>query len=135
MFEKECIQSRGFKNVTGADGKITGFQITIRSHYYRGVWLSQLRPATITADGETFTGGQITWTINGVTYTQAEMAAIGDVHWGVLEPAVLTVSKEGGLSSGPHDIELSYTYSCSYFPPFLDTVLGSKPQKRTLVLV
>lgn len=48
---------------------------------------------------------------------------------------MLTVDKKGGLSTGKHDIELSYTYSCSYFPPFLDTVLGSKVHKRSLVLV
>ncbi|WNS43985.1 DUF6379 domain-containing protein [Paenibacillus sp. MMS20-IR301] len=135
MFDKECIQSRGFKNSKDAAGRTTGFQLTIRSLYYRGVWLSQLRPAVITVDGETFSGEQITWTINGVTYTQGEMASLGNIHWGVLDPAVFTVVKAGGLSSGPHDIELSYTYSCSYFPPSLDTVLGMKPQKRTLVLV
>ncbi|WP_219621297.1 C-glycoside deglycosidase beta subunit domain-containing protein [Neobacillus cucumis] len=110
MLEKPCIQSRGFKNVE-SNGKIIGFQVNIRSLYYRGLWLSQLRPATVSLNGETFTGDQITWTINGVTYTQAEMASLGDVHWGILEPATLTVAKEGGLESGSHDIEVSYTYS------------------------
>jgi hypothetical protein len=133
MLEKPCIQSRGFKNVE-RNGKVIGFQVNIRSLYYRGLWLSQLRPATVTVDGETFSGDQITWTINNVTYTQAEMAELGDVHWGLLEPATLTVTKEGGLESGSHDIEVNYTYSCSYFPPVVDTVLGGT-QKRTLILV
>ncbi|MEH7155745.1 C-glycoside deglycosidase beta subunit domain-containing protein [Neobacillus drentensis] len=133
MLEKPCIQSRGFKNVV-RDGEIVGFQVNIRSLYYRGLWLSQLRPATVTVNGETFLGEQITWTINGVTYTQAEMAEIGDVHWGLLEPATLTVAKEGGLESGSHEIEVNYTYSCSYFPPVADTVLGGA-QKRTLIMV
>jgi len=132
--EKPCIQSRGFKNVE-KDGKIIGFQVNIRSLYYRGLWLSQLRPATVSVDGETFTGDQITWTINGVTYSQAEMASLGDVHWGILEPATLTVAKEGGLESGSHCIEVSYTYSCSYFPPVADTVLGAIPHKRKLIMV
>ncbi|MBT2654774.1 hypothetical protein J7E81_05860 [Bacillus sp. ISL-18] len=134
MLEKPCIQSRGFRNVE-KDGKIIGFQVNIRSLYYRGLWLSQLRPATVSVDGETFSGDQITWTINGVTYTQTEMIALGDVHWGILEPATLTVAKEGGLKSGSHDIEVSYTYSCSYFPPVADTVLGAIPHKRKLILV
>ena len=38
----------------------------IRSHYYRAVWLPQLRPATVTVDGEKFEGAQITWTIGGL---------------------------------------------------------------------
>jgi hypothetical protein len=133
MLEKPCIQSRGFKNVE-ENGKIIGFQVNIRSLYYRGLWLSQLRPATVTVDGELFSGEQITWTINGVTYTQIEMAQLGTVHWGLLEPATLTVAKAGGLEPGSHEIEVNYTYSCSYFPPVVDTVLGGV-QKRSLILV
>lgn len=134
MLERECIQSRGFRNVE-SEGKITGFQFNIRSLYYRGLWLSQLRPATITVDGETFSGNQITWTINGVTYEQDDMLKLGDVHWGLLDPATLTVRKEGGLKPGEHDIELTYQYSSSYFPPAMDTLLSSAPHNRTLILV
>lgn len=134
MLERECIQSRGFRNVE-SQGKITGFQFNIRSLYYRGLWLSQLRPATITVDGETFSGDQITWTINGVTYEQEEMLKLGEVHWGLLEPATLIVRKEGGLKPGTHDIELTYQYSSSYFPPAMDTLLSSAPHNRTLILV
>jgi hypothetical protein len=134
MLDRECIQSRGFRNVEN-QGKITGFQFNIRSLYYRGLWLSQLRPATITVDGETFSGDQITWTISGVTYEQEEMLKLGEVHWGLLEPATLTVRKEGGLKSGTHDIELTYQYSSSYFPPAMDTLLSSAPHNRTLILV
>lgn len=134
MLEKECIQSRGFRNVVN-QGKNTGFQFNIRSLYYRGLWLSQLREATITVDGETFSGNQITWTINGITYEQEEMLTLGNVHWGLLEPATLTVRKENGLKSGSHDIELTYQYSSSYFPPAIDTLLSSAPHNRTLILV
>jgi len=134
MLEKECIQSRGFRNVVN-QGKNTGFQFNIRSLYYRGLWLSQLRPATITVDGETFSGNQITWTINDITYEQEEMLTLGNVHWGLLEPATLTVRKEGGLKPGSHDIELTYQYSSSYFPPSMDTLLSSAPYNRTLILV
>ncbi|AQR96744.1 C-glycoside deglycosidase beta subunit domain-containing protein [Clostridium saccharoperbutylacetonicum] len=134
MLDRECIQSRGFRNVEN-QGKITGFQFNIRSLYYRGLWLSQLRPATITVDGETFSGDQITWTISGVTYEQEKMLKLGDVHWGLLEPATLTVRKEGGLKPGTHDIELTYQYSSSYFPPAMDTLLSSAPHNRTLILV
>ncbi|MEJ2759171.1 MAG: DUF6379 domain-containing protein [Anaerolineales bacterium] len=136
MLEKECIQSRGFRNVT-EDDKIVGFQVSFRSLYYRGVWLSQLRPATLVVDGETFSGDQITWTIGGKVYEQEELAQYGDVNWSLLEPAVLTVRKPGGLTQGFHDIELSYTYSASYLPPFMDTIFGEResPFKRRLILV
>lgn len=134
MLEKECIQSRGFRNV-GKDGKIIGFQFNIRSLYYRGIWLSQLRPATIKVDEEVFSGDQITWTINGVTYKQDEMYELGDVHWGLLELATLTIFKEGGLKQGEHNIELTYAYSSSYMPPAMDELISNKLHKRKLILV
>jgi hypothetical protein len=134
VLERHCIQQRGFRNVE-QDGKIVGFQINIRLVHYRGLWLSQLRPATVTVDGETFSGDQITWTINGVTYRQSELAERGDVHWGLLEPATLTVAKEGGLASGKHEVEVHFAFSSSYLPPVADTALGNRPHKRTLILV
>jgi hypothetical protein len=136
MLEKECIQSRGFENVT-SNGEVVGFQVAFRSLYYRGVWLSQLRPATVIVDGETFSGNEVTWTIGGKTYQQAELAGYGDIHWSMLEPAVLTVKKPGGLAQGFHDVEIKYAYSSSYLPPVLDEAMvqWSGPMKRRLILV
>lgn len=136
MLDKECIQSRGFRNVT-EDDEVVGFQVAFRSLYYRGVWLSQLRPAALTVDGETFSGHQITWTISGKIYEQEELAKHGDVNWPLLEPAVLTVRKPGGLAQGFHDISLEYTYSASYLPPALDEFFGRMegPFTRRLILV
>lgn len=137
MLEREHIQSRGFRNVT-TDGDITGFQVAFRSNYYRGVWLSQLRPATVIVDGSTYSGDQVTWTIAGITYAQSDLATLGDVHWELLEPAILTVRKPGGLAQGYHDIEVKYAYSASYMPPMMDELMvtfSSAPLKRRLLLV
>jgi hypothetical protein len=132
MLEKEMIQSRGFRNVSRA-GKIVGFQVPFRTTYYRGVYLSQLGAASVTVDGEKYAGDQITWTISGRTFSQAELDKASDVNWPYLEPAVLTVSKPGGLKLGFHEVEVSYQYSASYMPPAMDprTVTG----KRRMVLV
>jgi hypothetical protein len=133
MLELPTIQSRGFRNVT--DGKrITGFQVPIRLNYYRGVWLSQLRPATVTVDGVKYEGEQITWTVDGKTYEQDELAEQPDVNWGILEPAVLTVRKPGGIEPGIHDVEVLSQYSASYLPPRLDLGFGGST-KRRMVLV
>lgn len=134
MLEKECIQSLGFRNII-KDGEIKGFQIKIRSVYYRGLWLSQIRPATIKVDGITYDGDQITWEINGKKYTQKEMKSIGDVHWGITEPATLYVKKQGGLESGFHDVEFEYGFSSSYMPPAMDGILAGGVHKRRLILV
>jgi hypothetical protein len=136
MLEKESIQSRGFRNVTEG-GSVTGFQVAFRSLYYRGVWLSQLRPATVIVDGETFSGDQITWTISGKIYKQSELAQHGEVNWPLLEPAILTVRKPGGLAAGIHEVEIKYSYSCSYMPPVMDDLMVQfhGPNKRQLILV
>ncbi len=132
--EKDCIQSRGFQNIE-KDGEIVGFQFKIRSLYYRGVWLSQLRPATVWVNGEEFGPDKITWTIRGETYTHEEMAQLGDVHWGLLDLATINVEKPGGLEPGVYEIKLTYTWSASYLPPRIDTVFGSRPHVKKLVMV
>jgi hypothetical protein len=132
MLEKGMIQLRGFKNVS-QDGKVSGFRVPIRSLYYRGVWLSQLREAMVVVDGEKFEKGQITWTISGKTYAQADLAKYSDVHWPLTEPAILTISKPGGLKLGVHEVEASYAYSASYMPPAMDLGFPAK-DKRKMVL-
>jgi len=136
MLDKECIQARGFQN-NSENGKITGFQVAFRSLYYRGLWLSQLRPATVIVDGERFGGDQVSWTIGGKTYEQAELAKHGDVHWSLTEPAILTVHKPGGLAQGFHDVEIKYAYSSSYMPPVMDEAMAEwdGPFKRRLIIV
>jgi len=135
MLEKPNIQSRGFRNVSEG-GRITGFQVPVRLTYYRGIWLSQLRPASVTVDGETFEQDQITWLIDGKAYTQDKLKDLPDVHWSSLEPAILRVWKPGGLPLGIHDVEVKFTYSTSYLPPRMDLGFGGRePYKRRMTLV
>lgn len=123
MLEKDIIQSRGFRNVYEGK-KAIGFQVPIRTTYYRSVWMSQLRPATVKVDGETFEGDQITWTVNDKTYEQKDFPNLGDVHWQLIDPAILTVKKPGGLKRGYHNVEVFYTYSACYMPPKEDLKFG-----------
>ena len=136
MLDKEYIQSRGFRNVREG-GQVTGFQVAFRSNYNRGVWFSQIRPATVIVDGQAFSGDQVTWTIGGKTYQQAELARLGDAFWPLLEPAVLTVRKPGGLVQGFHDLEIQYSYSASYMPPSMDELMVKfqGPIQRRLLMV
>lgn len=134
MLEKECIQSRGFRN-TIEDNETTGFQFEIRLMYYRGLWLSQIRPISVKVDGEEVSQKDIMWEIEGEKYTQAEMETIGNIQWNVLTPAVIHVRKKGGLASGYHDLEIDHRFSSSYMPPNMDEVLSFGSHKRRLLLV
>ena len=50
MLERETIQARGFHNMI-RDGRTVGFQFCVRLDYYRGIFLSQLRPQSVVVDG------------------------------------------------------------------------------------
>lgn len=119
MLESNVIQYRGFHNIV-EDGKVTGFQICIRSDYYRGVWLSQLRPGKVVVDGVTYPKESVIWQINGKDYTVDELAEAGNDFWRITDTATLKIPKEGGLEQGFHNVSVRFAASCSYMPPFLD---------------
>ena len=120
--EREVIQSVGFRN-TVENGQVRGFQLKIRLPYYRGVFLSQLRPGTLIIDGERFEQEDIVWTINGEDYTYEEMKHDWHTHWAVTEPAILKVKKAGGLAQGYHDVVYGFCFTSSYMPPVLQSRL------------
>ncbi len=119
MLESNVIQYRGFHNIE-KDGKIVGFQVCVRSDYYRGVWLSQLRPGKVIVDGITYPKEEVIWEINGKEYTIAQLAEAGSDFWRITDVATLKIMKEGGLAQGFHDVSVRFAASCSYMPPFLD---------------
>lgn len=120
--EKQVIQSVGFRNIK-ENGAVTGFQFKIRLPYYRGVYLSQLRPGTLYVDGEVFGKGDMTWCIGGEEYTWEQMAEDFRTHWNPTETAVIRVKKPGGLAQGYHNIKYGFCFTSSYMPPELQSTL------------
>ena len=122
MLERDVIQSIGFRNVEEA-GAVTGFQFKVRLPYYRGIFLSQLRPGTLFVDGERFEREEIIWNINGKDFTYEEMKTDMDTHWSVTKPAVIKVKKKDGLVQGYHDLTLGFCFTSSYMPPVMQDAL------------
>ncbi|MBE6955823.1 MAG: hypothetical protein E7449_07980 [Ruminococcaceae bacterium] len=120
--EKQVIQSVGFRNIK-ENGEVVGFQLKIRLPYYRGVFLSQLRPGTLFVDGERFEREEIIWNINGEDYTMDQMAVDFKTHWNPTKCAVLKVKKPGGLAQGYHDLKLGFCFTSSYMPPIMQSML------------
>ena len=127
--EREVIQSVGFRNIK-KDGEVVGFQLKVRLPYYRGIFLSQLRPGTLIIDGERFEKEDIIWHINGEDYTYEEMKTDFHTHWSVLTPAVLKVRKEGGLAQGYHDITYGFCFTSSYMPPMMQNDLDPDRESK-----
>ncbi len=130
--EREVIQSVGFRNVQ-EDGEVTGFQFKLRLPYYRGVFLSQIRPGTLFVDGERISKENITWNIKGEDYTNEEMAADYSTQWDVTCPAVLKVRKPGGLAQGYHDLKYGFCFTSSYMPPAIQDHLD--PDSESFVFM
>ena len=78
--EKQVIQSVGFRNIEES-GEIVGFQLKIRLPYYRGVYLSQIRPGHLIVDGESFGEDEIMWRVNGEDFTYADMRKDTGTPW------------------------------------------------------
>lgn len=110
------ILSRGFKNISSG-GKITGFQLAIRTGYYRGVWLSLLEDFVVTVDGETYRRDQIRFTTGDRIYKLDELADQTEARWPYEKPAVLIIDKPGGLKPGMHDVTVIQKVRASYMPP------------------
>ncbi len=127
--EREVIQSVGFRNIV-ENGEITGFQFKIRLPYYRGVFLSQLRPGTLFVDGERFEKEEIVWNIKGEDFTYEEMKTDFQTHWAVTIPAVLKVKKPGGLKQGYHDLTYGFCFTSSYMPPIMQDALDPDSESK-----
>ncbi|SER78078.1 C-glycoside deglycosidase beta subunit domain-containing protein [Lachnobacterium bovis] len=131
--EKQVIQSVGFRNTKNDKGEITGFQFKVRLPYYRGIFLSQIRPGTLYVDGKKIDNDQITWTINGEEFTNEEMAVDFQTHWATTKPAVLKVKLAGGLEQGYHDLKYGFCFTSSYMPPIIQS--GLNPDKESMVFM
>lgn len=130
--EREVIQSVGFRN-TKKQGEVDGFQFKIRLPYYRGVFLSQLRPGTLYVDGERFEKEDIIWNIKGEDYTIEEMKQDYTTQWDVTAPAVLKVKKPGGLAQGYHDLKYGFCFTSSYMPPIIQDHLD--PDTESMIFM
>ncbi|SPL91861.1 unnamed protein product [[Actinomadura] parvosata subsp. kistnae] len=97
MLERELIQSRGFRNVvTGGD--IAGFQLLLRMPNYRGVWASLIDGVAVRVGDRQWDAEQPLWTLQGRTFTIAELRASTGVRWQLDEPATIFVPHPGGLA-------------------------------------
>ena len=131
MLESHVIQTKGFENV--GEGTVTGFQVSVRCPYYRGIWASLLEGAEVTVDGETHAGDSIRWTLGGETFGSAQLGEATGARWAFDEPAILTVDRPGGLRPGLHDVEVAVTWRWSYIPVEMQPTTHISNRKLVLV--
>lgn len=132
MLEEQLIQTAGFRNV-GPVGARTGFQLRVRSPYYRGLWANLIEKPTVVVDDEEFDGEHIRWGLPGGDYSFAALQESTDVRWPLGVPAVLTVPRYGGLARGIHDVTLVLRLRMSYIPEELQPSIWTAIRKVVIV--
>ena len=114
MVEPYKIQLRGFHNTCDESGNIIGFQFEVRSKYYKGLWLSQMRVGDVTVDGVVYDRDTVIWNINGMDYTRQEMFDRQDVYWQLNDTAIIKIKKPGGLEKGYHEVFVAFGWVSNY---------------------
>jgi hypothetical protein len=132
MLEQSMIQAKGFRNAE-ADGEPTGFEVRIRSPYYRGTWTNLIDGVRVEVDGETFPSESIVWSISGADYTADELRESDTARWPLTEAATLRVPKPGGLGVGIHDVTVALSFRMSYIPVELQPQTWTATRKATIV--
>ncbi|MDN3496484.1 DUF6379 domain-containing protein [Planococcus sp. APC 4015] len=116
LLERDLIQSVGFRNVREGD-RITGFQLRLRMPSYRGMAASLIDGVAVRVGDLVDVAADVpTWTLQGKTYTLAELWDGDGVRWPLEEAAVVTVPLEGGLPDGTHEVSIELRLRMSYIP-------------------
>lgn len=132
MFERNLIQSRGFRNVYDGD-RATGFQLMLRMPNYRGVWGSLIDGVDVSVGDRSWDREVPRWTLQGRTFTIDELRLSTDVRWQLDELAVITVPLEGGLPVGVHDVSVDIAVHAPYIPAEFQPSLFHAERKVTVV--
>ncbi|MGO4691229.1 C-glycoside deglycosidase beta subunit domain-containing protein [Glaciibacter sp. 2TAF33] len=132
MLEEQLIQTAGFRNI-GPEGAPNGFQLRVRSPYYRGLWANLIEKPTVTVDGERFGGDTIRWTLPAGEFSFEELQQSNDARWPLGHAAVLTVPRDGGLARGIHDVTLELRLRMSYIPEELQPSIWTASRKSVIV--
>ena len=127
-YETYMIGDEGFRNVEER-GKCVGFQLHMRLANYRGYLLSQIEDIRISVDGEAIPRENIRFCVGGKTYTLDEMEDVVDNRWELLQTAIVTCLKPGGLAPGPHTISAEEHIRASYIP-----MIAASQLTKTLTL-
>ncbi|MGN8552283.1 UNVERIFIED_CONTAM: sugar phosphate isomerase/epimerase [Microbacterium sp. SLM126] len=116
LLERDLIQSVGFRNVREGDD-IVGFQFRVRMPSYRGMAASLIDGIAVSIPGVVDVGPEVpTWTLQGRTYTLAELWESDGVRWQLEDAAIVTVPLAGGLPDGIHELSIDLRLRMSYIP-------------------
>lgn len=99
-----------------ANGNRIGFTFDVRLGYYRGHWISCIDELRVKIDGIEIPQEAIRFGLKGKEFSIPQLGNCRTEFWPLLEPARITVLKQGGLAEGRHSIELDLMLRVPYLP-------------------
>jgi hypothetical protein len=115
MLERTLVQTTGFRNV-GPEGHRSGFEFRLRLPNYRGMRASLFDGVDVTVDGERFGFESNRYVVGGHEYKLPTLRDAIDARWRLDEPAIVRVTRPGGLAVGVHEIEVGVRIRQPYIP-------------------
>jgi sugar phosphate isomerase/epimerase len=97
--------------------RITGFQLRVRMPSYRGMAASLIDGIAVRVGDLVDVAADVPlWTLQGRTYSLAQLWDSDDVRWPLEDAAIITVPHEGGLPDGVHEVSIELRLRMSYIP-------------------
>lgn len=116
MFDNNVYIPGTCKNVE-ENGTIIGYEMQTNITYYRGIPMSMIVKVEVSEDGVTAPLENIRISVDYVDwFTLKEAETAVDHKWEYGEPLYIRVLKEGGLSAGTHNMNLTESVRTAYIP-------------------
>ena len=100
----DLVCDEGFRRAT--QGGRSGVVVKLRLPSYRSLPLSCVPEIGLNVDGEAVKNSELTLLLDNNPHQIAELSALSDIWWFVLDPAEL-FAPLGNLGDGEHDVEVT----------------------------
>jgi Domain of unknown function (DUF6379) len=91
-----------------------GFTFHLRMPWYRALPLSSLEGLDVRIDGEEVPTEELRLSLDGKTYSLADLPPLYDEWWYVADAAEVRAPKPGGLAPGAHELDVTIALRIPY---------------------
>ncbi len=127
MFDNNVFIEGSLKNIE-LDSNIIGYELKTFITYYRGIPLSMVNDICVVVDGAKVERSSIRCSAdNGdLWFTLDEMTTVVNNKWEYDTPLIVRVLKDGGLTKGKHEVEVTVNVRTAYIPV---PIIGTKKRE------
>lgn len=111
----DVVCDHSLKNIS-VNGSKSGCRFKIRLSYYRGLYLSCIEQFEAYIDGKKVPDQDVSFGVNNKTFSVYQLNDCTTEFWTLLEPAIIEISRPGGLNAGEHHIKVVLILRCPYLP-------------------